>query len=416
MVPAKITMMFVLARIGIADVNEEDNVNLLSQRLLVDKRRQAVAHKASNTDQMDAVQNTSKTGRVDGLIHTDEFRDRNAYKITCPVLGALYKKGILKPDNTGRITKTNLEESLQWMGNSYEGALFQGTGIAAYTEDDREQKNGRSRSLHERYLNIFWMDPGQLTSSFFVQHGVSTNIRDSRFDGPNSMTATLKLPEIDSSLTSDFSLDAVANDLADATPEEVARVRNIREERLQYWFEQMDGVLEDNKLYANGLGKLIAKLKTNGDHSGEWSIENQPTFHPGAAGTKENEDAESEWQSTLAFTAFIAMAGRSDTEGGPLYVTLDDLKDFYLDSEFPFEPPKRDFGFMTNDLGLASQLHEENPSLTYSRMIKERVDPGGSWWTKSVKFLTFWMGILFQRIGATDDFGTIRELLLGSQW
>jgi len=345
-------------------------------------------------------------------IHTVDFRSRNAFKVTCPVLGALYKKGVLTPDNTGRITKTNLQNSLQWMGNTWQGAMFQGMGIAAYAEDDRYQTK-RTRSLHERWLNIFFMNPGELTSSFFVQHGVSTNIRDARFDSDDSLDATKQLPAIDGAQHLD-AVDArqLQQHLDDADAAEAARVRATREKRLQYWFEEMEGVLEDNKLYANGLGKLIATLKTNGDHSGEWSKEYQSTFHEGAASTDDVSEAQTEWQPTLAFTAFMAMAGRRDQEEGPVYVTLDDLKGFYLDSDFPddWSEQNRHFGFLPIDLDLAEELHEQNPSLVFSRLIKEHVNPGGSF-AHGANMLTVWMSRLFQMIGATDQFGTISEML-----
>eukprot|EP00927_Polykrikos_kofoidii_P033525 TRINITY_DN2834_c0_g1_i6.p1 TRINITY_DN2834_c0_g1~~TRINITY_DN2834_c0_g1_i6.p1 ORF type:complete len:389 (+),score=49.02 TRINITY_DN2834_c0_g1_i6:123-1289(+) len=362
----------------------------------------------ADASRLDADDSTQITSVETPSIHTDEFRARNAFKIACPVLGALYRRRILNPDATGRITKTDLKKSLEWMGNSNEGALFQSTGIAAYREDDPEETQRARSPFQERYLNIFRMNPGDLVSSVQVQHGVSTNIRDTRFDGPFSLAATKILPSLSSSITPH---PASVHILVNATVEEAARIRTLREERLNYWFVQTQGVLEDNKLYAAGLGKLIAKLKTNGDHSSEWSKENQQTYHPGAARTLEAEEGEAEWQSSLAFTAFMAMSGRQDTEGGPLYVTLEDLKHFYLDSQFPFDPPKRDFGFMAVDLQLVAELHKESPSLTFSKMVDEDVNPGSHWYTSGVKKLTLWMAGLFHKIGADDQFATISDML-----
>lgn len=374
---------------GRAVDDDTDSMSLLAQRHRVQQHREILELEPSQMQP--------------SPIHTKSFRDRNAFRIACPVIASLYKRNILNPDEMGRIKKSELLSGLEWMGNSHEASTFQAKGIASYEEDDLLQKK-RSRVEAERWLNIFLMNPGELVSDHQLQHGISTNIRDTRFDDPWSMESTKKLPMVDLLTLSNYSFEPT---LKDATPEEAARIRKIREERFHYWF---DDVLEDGKFDAKGLAKLICKLRTRGDHSGEWSKENQERYYPGMAETPFMQNAQSQWQVTLAMSAFVAGTGRQDTKDGPLYLTLEDLKQFYLDSEFPFDPPKRKFSFMPNDLGIGASLHNTCPELVYSKLIDEDVLHAGDWWTPGPKTYALRIVKVFNKINC--QFATYYALMV----
>lgn len=343
-------------------------------------------------------------------IHTKSFRDRNAFRIACPVIAALYKRNILNPDVMGRINKSELLSGLEWMGNSHEASTFQAKGIASYEEDDFLQEK-RSRVAAERWLNIFLMNPGELVSGPQLQHGISTNIRDTRFDDSSSMKSTEELPSVNSFTLSNYSF---APALQDTTPEDAARIRKIREERFHYWYD--DVLDKDGKYDAKGLAKLMCKLRTHGDHSGEWSTENQETYYPGMAETPFMQNAQAQWQATLAMSAFIAGTGRQDTEDGPLYLTLEELKQFYLDSEFPSRIPfdgLRKFSFMPNDLGIGASLHNTCPELVYSKLIDTDVLNAGDWYTPGPKTYALRIVMVFNKINC--QFATYYALM-GKLW
>ena len=68
-----------------------------------------------------------------------EFRKQNAYKIACPVIASLYRRGVLNPDPDGRIERMDLMNAIMVIGNSRTGSMFQAAGVVAYDENDPEQ-------------------------------------------------------------------------------------------------------------------------------------------------------------------------------------------------------------------------------------------------------------------------------------
>ena len=122
---------------------------------------------------------------------------------------------------------------------------FQACGIASYIEEDTDQ-TVRSRFGYKRYLNIFRMNPGEVVCDDQVQHGMSTTIRDSRFD---PTTEALQQGET---------------------------VRNSRRAQFERWFGAPGiwtlGPDGGQRCTVAGLSQVLGNVKTAGDFSGEWSL------------------------------------------------------------------------------------------------------------------------------------------------
>ena len=82
----------------------------------------------------------SSTKRDDNPHMDATYRARNVFKVACPVIGGLYKKGALIPDELGRISNYQLTEILQKvLANSVEFSNFQAFGIAGFNHSDINQ-------------------------------------------------------------------------------------------------------------------------------------------------------------------------------------------------------------------------------------------------------------------------------------
>lgn len=232
-------------------------------------------------------------------------REANADRICCPVLGTLYRHGLLHPTPDGRVTWQEIWAGLRIIGFDRSTCAFQALGIAAYKESDPDQ-TVRSRGGYHRYLNIFRMNPGEVVCHDQVQHGMSTTIRDSRFDPPAGGRGA---------------------------------VRESRREQFERWFGApgvwTTGTDGEQRCTVAGLARLLGDVKTSGDFSGEWSVPTLEQKKPRAAEMGHRAEL-GEWQALFAWATFFVAFGSTEPEGGGgLHMTRSALEAMFLRSEFP---------------------------------------------------------------------------------
>jgi len=317
----------------------------------------------------------------------EHFRKMHAHRIPCPLMASFYRKGWLNPDKYGRVESAELYSCLRKSGTSIISAFFQASGIVAYNETDYEQ-TVRDRApdpwyvfsswFHatskNRYVNLFRMNPGDFINSQQVQHGMSTTIRDGRYD---DMAKPVRVKEGEGLVLTEGK--EVADEL-----QEYDRVRKLRQQRFDEWMGAA-GVLDKNgRMYVKGLGKLLADMKDHGDYSGEFGFDpkcqdsstcqqNVAKYHPKASeehGEDVNEPL-SEWQASLAWIGTLVGFGNVQGGLGAEYLTRDDLAGLFLDSELP-PWDTRDWGFKKSDINALIEFEEEQPSLKFPPQVKDK--------------------------------------------
>ena len=286
-----------------------------------------------------------------------EQRRLTAHKIACPVLASMFRAGYLNPTPAGVITWQDLFAALRIIGFCRSSAMFQAFGIAAYRAGDTQQTQ-RARGGAARFLNIFAMSPGETSEAAArqVQHGFSSVIRDSRHDTEASGAA-----------------DAAAV---------AASVRASRKARFDETFGgegifRLDEASGERRCYLDGLGRVLAHLKTDGDKAGEWSSDNIAAVHPKAAAAGHASEL-SEWQPLFAFCACWVAFGDTDAQGAR-YMTEAALESMYLDSHVPIGWAEgRRFGF-EEGLRTAAQLElDEAGGLLLPQQIEDEIFTRGS--------------------------------------
>ena len=175
-------------------------------------------------------------------------RALDAHRCACPTLALMYREGLLNPAEDGRVSWKEVNAGLRRIGFCRTSAFFQ-TTRAAWLPAEPEPS----------FLNIFAMSPGDDEAGESandqlhlarLQHGLSSVIRDSRFDGATD---------------------------ADA-------VRAVRKARFdEVYGEAFTEVAGERRCYLDGLARVIGHLKVHGDKAGEWSSENVRKYHPKAA-------------------------------------------------------------------------------------------------------------------------------------
>jgi len=339
-----------------------------------------------------ALQDTGGAEKVMDLSSKDvHFRKMHAHRISCPLIGSFYRKGWLNPDMYGRVESAEMYSCLRKSGTSMVSAFFQSSGIVAYNATDFEQTQrnrdpgfatmwGHSNVTKGRFVNIFRMNPGDFINSQQVQHGISTTIRDGRYD---DMAKPVRVKEGEGLVLTE------GKELADEQ-QEYDRVRKLRQQRFDKWIGAA-GVLDktglfDNKkrMYAQGLGKLLADMKAHGDYNGEFGFDpkcqgssacqhNVDKYHPKAS--KENgEDVKqplSEWQASLAWIGTLVGFGSVKGGLGKEYLTEQDLVGLLLDSELP-PWGVRDWGFKPADINALIEFEEDQPALNFPPQVKDK--------------------------------------------
>lgn len=83
------------------------------------------------------------------------FKSLDNKRILCPVLAAMVRAGDLHPDKYGSVTLEDIYSGLHnRIGAEKKNALFQATGISAYTIDEKENRRHRDRCLPNTWC--FW--------------------------------------------------------------------------------------------------------------------------------------------------------------------------------------------------------------------------------------------------------------------
>jgi len=339
-----------------------------------------------------ALQETGGAEKVMDLSSKDvHFRKMHAHRISCPLIGSFYRKGWLNPDMYGRVESAEMYSALRKSGTSVVSAFFQASGIVSYNETDFEQTQrnrdpgfGTFWRNHDatkgRYVNIFRMNPGDYINSQHVQHGISTTIRDGRYD---DMAKPVRVKEGEGLVLTGGK--EVADEL-----QEYDRVRKLRQQRFEEWIDAA-GVLDKTglwdkkkRMYASGLGKLLDDMKHHGDYNGEFGFNvtcqgsstcqhNVDHYHPKAS-EENGEDVKeplSEWQASLAWLGTLVGFGHVQGGLGKEFLTRDDLVGLLLDSELP-PYGIRDWGFKPDDINGLITFEEEQPALKFPRQVEDK--------------------------------------------
>jgi hypothetical protein len=343
----------------------------------------------------------------------DHFRKMHAHRIPCPMIASFYRMGWLNPDKYGRVESAEMYSSLRKSGTSKMSAFFQSSGIVAYnfTDYDQTQRNrkpsfwmiwGNQAIEDRRYVNLFRMNPGDFVNSPQVQHGISTTIRDGRYD---HMAKPLGVKEGEGLILTG------GTEAADKQ-EEYDRVRKLRQERFDKWIDA-EGVLDSQgRMYAEGLGKLVVNMKREGDRSGEFSfdpssseIQNVDKYHP-KAGEQNGEEVKeplSEWQASLAWIGTLVGFGQNTTSGlGGEYLTRDDLVSLFLDSELPKNWERISWGFKPSDINVLIDWEENKPSFKFPPAVMDKPYYRDLYFTPSIRIGQHYLET-FTRLGMFND-------------
>jgi len=365
-------------------------VPLLRQPVLLVLTLFAVHQAASGQDlkrARPALQDAGGAEKVMDVSSKDvHFRKMHAHRISCPMIASFYRKGWLNPDRYGRVESVEMFSCLRKSGTSGMSAFFQASGIVSYNVTDFEQSR-RNRDpgfgtiwgnsiTKGRYVNIFRMNPGDFINSQQVQHGMSTTIRDGRYDGMSKPFYCREGAGL---------VLTMGKEVADEL-QEYYRVRKLRQQRFDEWIGAAGVLDKQGRMYAKGLGKLLADMKDHGDYSGEFGFNPKPQnsssfqqnvdkYHPKAS--EEQGDAVkeplSEWQASLAWIGTLVGFGNVQGGLGAEYLTRDDLVGLLLDSELP-PWETRDWGFKPGDINALIEFEEEQPSLKFPPQVKDKQD------------------------------------------
>jgi len=332
-----------------------------------------------------ALQDTGGMEKVMDLSSKDaHFRKMHAHRISCPLMASFYRKGWLNPDKYGRVESAEMYSSLRKSGTSIMSAFFQASGIVAYNETDFEQSQrnrdpgfatiwGHHDVAKGRYVNLFRMNPGDFINSQQVQHGMSTTIRDGRYD---AMAKPVRVKEGEGLVLTE------GNEVADEL-QEYDRVRKLRQFRFDEWIGAAGVLDKQGRMYAKGLGKLLADMKDHGDRSGEFGFDskcqvppchqNIDKYHPKASEEKGEDVLQplSEWQASLAWIGTLTGFGNVQGGLGAEYLTREDLVGLFLDSELP-PWDTRDWGFKPSDINVLIEFEENQPALVFPPQVKDK--------------------------------------------
>jgi len=288
-----------------------------------------------------------------GAMKGDLVRNRSkAHFIACPVLAGLYHRGILKPDEYGRVTEYELQSALQETGASLENSAFQALGIAGYRGDDLHQNvrhcgpNHPEGFLSRFYVNLFTMNPGDAcavaghrtpggflcnANPQFQQHGYSTTIRDTRYDQEDPDRSKRFHFFIGSELVEPSS---ASDEVSKATKERVLLFDGFKRMLLKSRSQAASPML-------SGDFNSEFSLTTAGQHKGS----NIEKYHPSVA-DEDSYHTLATWQPLLAWTGWWAAFSR--TAGETRYFTESDLKGFFIHGEYPADWTKWSWGFQDN--------------------------------------------------------------------
>lgn len=251
--------------------------------------------------------------------------------VACPVLAALVLNKHAKEDKYGRVSQNMTTYALMQTGNSDMMALFQSKGIAGFNDTDLHQ-NVRIKFSKDtdRWLNFRQMNaqdncvrggPPNLPAGVpcnanieFQQHGYSTLLRDpdGGSNGQKRFDAWFELPGVLSRTIGDGHLGRV--------------------------------------MTLDGLGKLLKYARETGDVSGEFALKRGgkfkgsplQEFHPSITNPS-NQSAVSTWQAVTAWSSFWAAFARES--GKHVYMTYDDLWEFFVKGDFPKGWVMKQWGF-----------------------------------------------------------------------
>jgi len=388
------------------------------------REMQDLKRKVQDAGGAEKVMDFSKGGSVwsDGHLSSEEvhFRKMHAHRISCPLIASFYRKGWLNPDKYGRVESAEMYSCLRKSGTSMVSAFFQASGIVSYNETDFEQTQrnrdpgfatiwGHHDVTKGRYVNIFRMNPGDFINSQQVQHGMSTTIRDGRYD---DMAKPVRVMEGEGLVLTE------GKEVADEQ-QEYDRVRELRQQRFDEWIGAA-GVLDKEglfdkkpRMYASGLGKLLADMKDHGDYSGEFGFnatcqvppchQNIDKYHPKASEENGEDVMEplSEWQASLAWIGTLVGFGNVQGGLGKEYLTREDLVGLFLDSELP-RWDKRDWGFKPADINALILFEKEQPSLAFPPQVKDKEYYRSTYLLKSERIGKHYLDT-FTRLGMFAD-------------
>jgi hypothetical protein len=194
------------------------------------------------------------------------------------------------------------------------------------------------------------------------QHGYSTTLRDTRFD------------KVDPDGKDRFKL-WIEDELVDA-PEGVETNEKV--------------------LLLDGLGRMLAKARTSGDLSGEYSLarggkregSNLQKYHKEIENDKK---AISDWQPLLAWSGWWVGFSRPYGERKPTdtsYFTKTDLEDFFLRGKFPDDWRKRSYGFKETFAATLAMKGMNIADDQYLKMIEDQIIPKDVPWYNPLSVLS----------------------------
>jgi len=254
-------------------------------------------------------------------------------------MAAIVKRGLVKPDADGRVDQVGILKGLMGIGNSKEMSAFQALGIAGFKAGDPHQQN----RIRERFpdpakgLNFYNWNPADSCSIKGNQPNLESGV---------PCNAVIEYQQ--------HAFSTVIRDPKDG--------KDI-EKRFEGYFTQrwsnlcitscvltkISGV-DEPVMTIGGLGRLLKKIRLDGDKNGENSLTKsnkfknslQQFFHPSA--TKEDDYTSlAQWQAVGAWSAFFAAFSRV-TGRGEAYMPESDLRRFFLDSDFPADWRARPWG------------------------------------------------------------------------
>jgi hypothetical protein len=308
--------------------------------------------------------------------------------IGCPVLAALIKNRIVREDAHGRVSQNMTTYALTQTGNSDMMALFQSKGIAGFGDEDLHQnvrvKFSQDTDRHLNYRTMNRQDhcsrggPPLLPAGTpcnanieFQQHGYSTLLRDPQ----GGATGT---------------------------------------ERFNTWFEKpgvlvrcraCTGLFGGRVMKLEGLGKLLSYARSEGDLSGEFSLNRDGSFagspcerlHPSITHPS-NYTAVSTWQAVTAWSSFWAAFAHE--KNGEVFMPYDDLKTWFVDGDFPRGWVMKPWGFRETFATVAA-LEGSGAGDAWSAKIRGVLEKFG--WEADERTYFYQMIEAIGSIGARDD-------------
>lgn len=247
--------------------------------------------------------------RIDHESRENQTDIKSNAHIICPVLAAMHRAGDLNTDANGDVELGDLYDGLKdRLGQGTTLVAFQSYGIVKY---DHTQKGieevindckppslcfitrtvtGIINDTTRRWFNLFTMNGKQA-----LEHGISTGIRGGDTNmPPNAVKCNGRYP---------------------------CRAR----------FDQFfEGVVSNGKFYLEDILQVVCKARQYGDRGGEFAYADSSVL----LGWDMSPVPGREWQMKGAMLAMLMTFGRRDSNN-VLYLTMDDIKAFFLEGRYP---------------------------------------------------------------------------------